>query len=404
MKISDVVRLAFKALTEKKLRAVLTIVGISIGPLALIAIYGVTSGYGDYVVREISGLGQNLVVVMPGEEYELSEEDLRFLSGIEGVVDASPFYGTQAEFRRLAGEADNVFVYAVEYEFLFKAIPSLVVERGGIPSETDITKCILGHDLAYSSETLEHDVGDAVSVTVYRTREAGKIEAKRITLIVAGILEKYGGAAILNPDETVFISMETAEKLLGIREWSGILLLASEPSLVPSITQKIREHYGNAVTITAFYAIAEIASSITGAVNFMTFSATLAAFAVAVAGVAATMITSVIERTREIGVLKALGFTDAQVIALIIAEGVLMSLIGAIIGIAVGVAVAYILASHGLTIRAGMTSITIQASPNISPQLVASTITLTILVGILGSIFPAYRAAKIPPAVALRYE
>ena len=136
----------------------------------------------------------------------------------------------------------------------------------------------------------------------------------------------------------------------------------------------------------------------------MTFAASLAAFAVAVAGVAATMITSVIERTREIGVMKALGFTDGQVLILIISEGIIMSLIGAVIGISLGSIGAYILSSRGLTISSGFTEIVINAPPDINIYNISLTTLMTIFIGIIGSAFPAYRAAKIPPAMALRYE
>jgi putative ABC transport system permease protein len=144
--------------------------------------------------------------------------------------------------------------------------------------------------------------------------------------------------------------------------------------------------------------------SIINTVEFITFAATLSAFAVAIAGTASTMITSVIERTREIGVMKALGFKDRQVLLLIIMEGVLMSLIGVAVGSAFGVVGAHLLSKYGLTITGGGFAVRIEASPDLSPILFIRTTILTILVGIAGAAFPAYRAMKIPPAVALRYE
>ncbi len=402
--LTDVLRFSYKALSEKKLRAIFTIIGISIGPLALVMIYGVTSGYSNYILQQIQGLGQNLVAVMPREDYRLTEEDLNTLIAIKGVTDATPFYSTQGELRTAAG-VENIFIYAVRYDFIFKAIPSLKIAEGEIPAETDIVKCIIGHDIAYDENGNQvYRIGDAISLTVYRVQGPGRIEARRVVFIVSAILEKYGGAALLNPDITVFISLDAAQRLLGMRDWSGILLYVETPAIVNQVTREIRGLYGNTVSITSFYAIAQIASSITGAVNFMTFAASMAAFAVAVAGVAATMITSVIERTREIGVLKALGFTDRQVLTLILSEGVTMSLIGGGIGISIGAAGAYALAERGLIIHAGASQIIVKAPPNLTPFLLVITLLLTVMVGLLGSIFPAYRAAKIPPAVALRYE
>jgi len=123
-----------------------------------------------------------------------------------------------------------------------------------------------------------------------------------------------------------------------------------------------------------------------------------------VAGITATMVTSVIERTREIGVMKAVGFTDAQVVAMILVESLAMSLIGGSIGIALGVVGAYALASRGLEITAETTTFLVVARPALTSDLFLLTFGLTVFVGVAGGLLPAYMASKIPPAVALRYE
>ncbi len=404
MLITDVVRLASKALSEKKTRAILTIIGIMIGPMALVMINGVVSGYSNYILQQIKGLGENLIVVTPKENFKLGEADLNYIKSLPGVADATPFYSTQGE-TRVGTQKKTVFIYAVSYSFLFKAIPSLKIAEGNIPADSDISKCIIGHDIAYTSlGTRAYSVGDVITIQIYRVKSGGKIEVKHVAFLIQGILKKYGGAAFLNPDQTIFISMEAAKRIIGISQWTGILILAKSPTLVNNITETLKQSYGGNIDIVSFLAIVQITSSITGAINFMTFAASLAAFAVAIAGVAATMITSVIERTKEIGVMKALGFTDGQVLILIIAEGIVMSLIGGIVGVSLGIVGAYVLASRGMVIHAGTTTILIKASPAISPEFIGLTMIMTIMIGVAGSIFPAYRAAKIPPAVALRYE
>lgn len=405
MLVSDILKLSIKTLSEKKLRAVLTIIGIAIGPMALITIGGVTSGYGDFIVNSIMGLGQNLIVVTPSRDYKLTQDDLDTLKNMEGVVDASPFYSTQGEMY-IGGEKKTVFIYGVNPDFLLKALTSLTVKEGSAPSESDLGRALVGYKIAYGDNGgSEYSVGDVVSVTVYQVKTGGKVEVKRLSVVVSGVLDKYGGAAFLNPDQTIFVPMNTVEKMLGVKDWSGILLLAESPNVVDEVSNRIRSMYGGNLDVISFLAIARIASSIVSAVNFITFAATLSAFAVAVAGTASTMITSVVERTREIGVMKALGFKDTQVLALIIMEGVTMSIIGCAIGVLVGFIGAHLLSTHGLVISGGEAfTMSIQASPKITMGLMAETILLTILTGILGSIFPAYRAMKIPPAVALRYE
>jgi putative ABC transport system permease protein len=116
------------------------------------------------------------------------------------------------------------------------------------------------------------------------------------------------------------------------------------------------------------------------------------------------MVTSVIERTREIGVMKAVGFTNYQVVAMILAESFAMSLIGGSIGMALGVVGAYALASRGLRITAETMTLVVMARPALTPDLFSLTFGLTVSVGVMGGLLPAYMASKIPPAVALRYE
>jgi putative ABC transport system permease protein len=398
------IKLSTKTLSERKVRAVLTIIGIAIGPLALITISSVTSGYGNYIVQSILGLGQNMIVVMHRQNYKLTQDDLELLKSIEGVVDATPFYSTQGEIT-IGGERKAVFIYGVDSNFLLQAMISLQVKEGYPPLETDIGKAMIGYSIAFdTSGARQYDIGDVITVTVYQIGEGGRIKVKRLNVAVAAILEKYGGAAFLNPDQTIFTPIETIQRMLGIKDWTGILILAENPSQVDHVTAKIIEIYGGHVDVISFLAIARIAMSIINTVDFITFAATLSAFAVAIAGTASTMITSVIERTREIGVMKALGFKDRQVLLLIIMEGILMSLIGVVVGSAFGVVGAHLLSKYGLTITGLRFAIRIEASPDLSPILFIRTAILTILVGIAGAAFPAYRAMKIPPAVALRYE
>ncbi|MEM4570759.1 MAG: FtsX-like permease family protein, partial [Desulfurococcaceae archaeon] len=199
-----------------------------------------------------------------------------------------------------------------------------------------------------------------------------------------------------------FIPIETVEKALGVKEWSGILVLAASPELVDAVVNGIKSTYGNNVDVISFIAIAKTVSNVVATVDFVVFAATTSSFAVAVAGVAASMITSVMERTREIGVMKAIGFRDKQVLVLILAEGVLISIIGYVMGSILGILGARLLAGSG-SLRIGELW-EIRAEPRFTADLVARSAIMTTVVGILGALFPAYRAMRIPPAVALKYE
>ncbi len=392
----DVARLSFKALSERKLRSALTILGIAIGPLALVMMTSVVEGYADYVQNRIEALGQNLIVVTSTANYVLRENDVRYLATLPHVVDVVPFYMANA----LSEGGSKVFVYATDIDFVFRAIPALELEKGSIPGPSEASCAVVGHDIAYdSSGNLVHDVGDAISVTLIEV-EGGTVKYRRISVAICGILKKFGGALFLSPDSSIYLPLDAGRKLLKLRRWSGLLVLVDRSENVLLVEEMIREHYSGTVNIISFQGIARIVASVSHAMNFITFTTSLSAFAVAIAGVAATMITSVVERVREIGVLKAIGFTNTQVLTMILFEGIVMSVIGAAIGISLGVVGAYLLASKGFRIAGTV----IVAQPRITLTLVAKSLAITILVGIAGALLPAYKASKIPPAVALRYE
>ena len=400
MLIADFFRLALRALSERKIRATLTIIGIAIGPLVLVMMSSVVRSYSDYIVERITSLGQNAIAVFPTENHKLSDEELNYIRSLREVSRAEPFYSVQGIVKR-GSEEVRISIFAIDYALLFEAIGSLKIGEGEIPSET--LYCIIGRKVAYRGGGEQYFVPNDVVTIIIPKVEGGKIVGKKnINVKVGAILEEYGGALIVDPDSTVFLSPEAGKKLLGLKDWSGIFVLARDPSFVKGIVSSLRAKYEDRLQVIAFSAIAEAISSVTGAINFINFSTSLSAFAVAVAGVAATMITSVMERTREIGVMKAIGYTGNQILLLILLESIVMSLVGGSIGITFGIIGAHILSSRGLTISG--IGLTFMLSPKITPDLMAQTLSLTIMVGLIGGALPAYRASKIPPVVALRYE
>lgn len=396
----DFMRLSLKALSERKARALLTIAGIAIGPLVLVMMSSVVSSYSDYIVERVTSLGQNAIAIFPNENYKLGEEELNFVRSIPEVARAEPFYSIQGKAKR-GSEEIKVSIFAIDYSLLFEAIGSLEIDEGEIPSS--ILYAVVGRKVAFRDNGEQYFMlNDVITVTIPKIENEKIAGKKNVNVVVSAILKEYGGALMIDPDSTIFLNPEAGNRILGMREWSGIFVLTRDPSLVKEIVSVLRNKYEDRLQVIAFSAIAEAISSVTGAINFINFSTSLSAFAVAVAGVAATMITSVMERTREIGVMKAIGYTSGQILLLILLESVVMSIIGSSIGISFGVIGAYILSSRGLTISG--IGLTLSLSPKITPTLVAQTLSLTIMIGLVGGALPAYKASKIPPVVALRYE
>uniref|UniRef100_A0A7C4H2A3 ABC transporter permease n=1 Tax=Ignisphaera aggregans TaxID=334771 RepID=A0A7C4H2A3_9CREN len=399
----DIAKLSLKVLSERKLRSTLTIIGIAIGPLALVMISSVIDGYSDYVISQIERIGQNAIVLFPNSGYRFTESDLNIIRSIDGVSRGEPFYSIRS-YAQIGGEDKLVFVYALPIDIIFEAFGGLEVEKGSLPTDAEFVNAAVGYKIAYKDGENIYDVGDVISITYLRV-EGGRNTIRRAYIMVSAVLKEFGGAFILSPDTTIFMTLEAGRRVFGLNDWSGVIILARSSSDVPVIVRELQSLFRNSAEVISFQGIASIVSSITGAMSFISFASTLSAFAVAVAGVSATMITSVVERTREIGVMKAIGFTDWQILIMILMESIVMSLIGGFIGISIGVVGGHILASVGFEVRASQQALmVIRASPKFAPSRILVTIALTIVIGIVGGIFPAYRASKIPPAVALRYE
>ena len=402
--VRDALKLAYRGIVEKKTRAILTIVGIAIGPLALVAVTSVVKGYSSYILSQLQSIGQNLIIVAPSQGYKFTERDVDTIAGIEGVADAAPFYMIYGYVREPGGEEKKVTIYATSIELMFNAIKGLSMLEGHKPPPGDVLGAVVGYRVAFSSSGEKlYSIGDPIVLRIHRA-EKGRLVEKRVTLIVEGIVERFGGALFLSPDDSILVVLEAGRRIFGLREWTGILVLAENSRLVPIVTRRIKEVYGGAVDVMSFQGIANIVNSVSRAMEFVALATSMSAFAVAIAGIAATMITTVMERYREIGVMKALGFTDAQVTVIVLAEAVVMSLIGGGLGILLGSLGAYILSSKGFTMKGVLMQVTIRARPEITVGLIASTMLVTLLVGMAGGLLPAYRAARIPPAVALRYE
>lgn len=398
---SDILRLALSVLRERKLRAILTIIGIAIGPASMVAIIGTVEGYSQVITGQLSTLGQNTIVVLSSERYTVTDSDVRYIKGLKGVHDAAPFYLVQGTFRRSDGKLIKVNLYATDLNFVFRVIGSLKVKAGTIPPPSAYSNGMVGYDIVHDEDNNQLiKVGQAITVSIPIVQD-DEIKIKARTIKISCILEKYGSALVVNPDTTIFLPKAAGPAILGANKYSGILVAVDDPAYVSGLTEILKKRYEGLADVISFKQIADAIGSVIKTLDFLLYSLSLAAFMVAITGIMATMFTSIIERTREIGVLKAMGFSSIEVLTTILSEGFIMSLTGGAIGVLIGTIGAYILSAKSF--RIGQT-ITILASPSITSSLIFESMGLAILVGIVGGLIPAYRASKIPPVEALRYE
>lgn len=254
-------------------------------------------------------------------------------------------------------------------------------------------------------------VGDNITISVL-TREDYKLVSTNYTFVVSAVLKEVGGFGPVSVDNQAFIPINTAEKVFSTSEASTILIKIQDPSLAEDVTERIEDLYENQVTVLSPKAFIQQAQSIFSFIDL--FLSGIAGISLLVAGIGIMniMIVSVVERTREIGILKALGAKNRTILSMFLSEAILTGALGGVVGIALGAGVSLILAeliSHGFgfsPLRPGLaeTTSSLNINPVFTPSLVFGSLAFAVVVGMLFGLYPAWKAAKKEPVKALRYE
>lgn len=421
MRLLDIILLAFSALKDRKLRTILTILGMVVGPAVYVAVIASTEGISESIIDSLKNLGAEKIFVWRSarSNIDITDKMVEDISRIQGVKYAIPFYAMSAGYAKAKGTtvelnpAETYSVLALDFRDINKIFPGVKLKEGVIPLGGE-TVALIGSKVSEpdSKDLPKLSVGDAIALI--RPNPTG--EVKSHSVIVQGILDYYGQSFFYNPDLLIFVSREAGRKLIGSKSYTGIFVVAEDPSLIDYIENKLKEKYGGDVIVISTKAVLQTVQVITGTLTVFLASMASMSLIVAFLAIMATMFTAVTERIREIGLLKALGFKTRDILLTFLTEAALIGLIGGIIGAFAGAVGAYILAQPSPTeqgategisnIRGqmGFSALNIAYTPKITPELVLTAIGIAFLVGILAGIVPAWRAAKYTPVEALRRE
>lgn len=399
---------ALESLNSNKLRSTLTILGIVIGVGAVIAMLAVGTGAQDTITGSISGIGSNLLFVIRGNAtQDLTRVENLTLDDANAFLDQFQAPSVQAVAPVVSGsvtvsaggETAKTTVYGVTTDY--EQVRNYHVKEGSFITQEQIlgraSVVLLGPDVAEKLYGISDGlVGDTV-----------RIEGQPFR--VAGVLESKGGSSFGSQDDLVIVPLSTAQARLTRRSQGRIdmiLVQATSPEAVPlaneEIAQILRTRHRSKIgqddfTIFSQQDFVATAKTVTGVLTI--FLGGIAGISLLVGGIGIMniMLVSVTERTREIGLRKALGARKRDIMLQFLTESSLLSLFGGIIGIGLGWLIAFIVgriaASSGtpFTPTVGLSSILL------------ATIFSTI-VGLFFGLYPANRAANLEPVEALRYE
>ena len=397
MNFREVLLLALRALQANLLRSTLTTLGIIIGVFSVILLVALGSGLQSYITNQISGLGSNLIFVIPGrvggartpggaQTNKLTITDAKRLdSKLKAIADVGPVVQKSGtlKFKNKTDKDASIIGTTANYPSI---IQNTDFEQGKFfrtsQEQSGAHVAVIGKTVQDNLFTHTNPIGEKMTI-------AG------IKYTVIGVMKARGSTFGVDQDNTVIIPIAAAQKQFGVTSVNTIYLSAKKPELVALVKKQANQILLKRLTEDDFTLqtqeqTLETVSNITNVLTAALGGIAAISLVVGGIGVMNIMLVSVTERTKEIGLRKALGAKKNDILMQFLLEAVMLSLLGGLIGILLGLAASAILAIFFFA--------------TVTPWSVILAFGFSMAVGIIFGMAPAIRASNLSPIEALRYE
>ncbi|HLE34468.1 MAG TPA: FtsX-like permease family protein, partial [Nitrososphaerales archaeon] len=362
MQSKDIIELAFSALRERKTRSILTIVMVVVGSSLMISISGLTGGFTQFTDKQFSALAPNVLFISSAQPLQQSSGGFGIGGGgppvspkvvitsvvanniknLPSVEDAVANYQGQLTLES-KGKSIPIRVFAFDPQKMYVIVPNAEFDEGSVLISNDPSFLLLAENIARPpGEDFDFAVlGQAVQAKYSFVDESGQQKVNSRSFVVKSILKVTGNPTV---DSAGIITLDAANSLMNKgNRYDGVVVTAKSVDLVDEAESEIRSLYGNDIGITsAQFILKTIKEFISGITTFM-LSIAVVALLVGAVGIITTLYTSVMERTREIGTMKAIGAQSRDVLSLFLSEAIMIGVIGATAGILVGIAGGFVL-------------------------------------------------------------
>jgi len=405
--------LAWRALMSNKVRSFLTMLGIVIGVAAVIIIMSIGNGAQSLILDQLKSFGKDLVIVLPGDSdggppsetlgitvTTLKYDDAKALSepnNVANVKAVAAYYQTSANVIWRDKKSYETIINGVTANYF--DVEDSSIEQGRFFTNEEVDSA--AHVAVLGSVVVDELFGDVDPI-------GQRLRIKNQTVEVIGVLKSRGKVGMQDYDDQILVPVVFAQKMIaGVDYLSSIRVKlvpnADADRAVLEIEETLREQHNilkkedDDFSVHSFQDVLDTITRITNTINY--FLATMAGLSLVVGGIGIMniMLVSVTERTREIGLRKAIGATNGQILRQFLLESVCLTLIGGSIGIISGVLVSYLAAVVAHLLR-------YQWDFVISIPALLIAVLISIAIGIIFGLYPARRASNLEPVDALRYE
>jgi putative ABC transport system permease protein len=423
MEFTEIIAYAASAIKLRKLRAGLTILGIAIGITALVGLLAITQGFQISLKAQLQrGFATDTIVVTTqnlGFGYELKDfelliDDAEMIERIDNVKQTIPMLqkNCYGNFSNYTIPISVVGVDFAKYESVYPE--SFKASAGSISSYENQSVAVIGKSVndPWHNGTLLAEIDRDFEI-LYTTRSDFEFVNETSPFKCIAILDEIGGATVGGPsDYSVYIPLEQAKSFFNTTETSTIVVQVeqSDEESIAQTSKKIEDAFDSQILVVSSASIYKTISSVMDQVQVLMTGVIAISLLVAGVGIMNIMIISLMERTREIGIMKAIGMKDGTVLAIFLSESLIMGLVGTLSGIGFGYLLA--LGVNNLDLLGGMISSAtegtvmggIPSTPILTTTNLLSALFFGIAVSILFGIYPAWRASRLEPVDALRYE
>ncbi len=380
------VKMALKSIKGNIVRSFLTMLGIIIGVSSVIVMVGIGQGSTAEVQSAIGSLGTNLLTVnVTGSDVSFKEADVNTLKEVNGVKDIAPTvsgrvtakYGSNTSQVSLIGTTSS---YADVRDLQLKSGRFIA----DLDQENHSKVAILGSDTAETLFGLGDAVGESIKIngTSYR---------------VIGVLQSVGSSLGTSGDSTIIVPLSTGQRLTSSTSISTVYVTAANDNMVNFTERNLEQALylllgdSDNYSVSSQEDLMETASSVNQTMILMLGGSAAISLIVGGIGIMNIMLVSVSERTKEIGIRKAIGAKRRNILFQFLVESVVVSSLGGILGVVIGI------------IAAQIFSIVTETTITLSISVMSLSFGFSFVVGIIFGVFPAIKASKLDPIQALRY-